>query len=138
VSIGTVTSQLLYEIADPAYLGPDVPADDLVASVRPAGARVVVLGVTRVAVVKATERELRAVVRDLPRDVELWVGGRGAARYASALPPRGRIGLETSNCPRWPIRGRRGGDRQFHIRQAVYRGTGTDMARQHNTRSLPG
>jgi hypothetical protein len=44
-----------------------------------------------VSVAKATERELRTLVRDLPSDVELWAGGRGAARYASILTSRGRI-----------------------------------------------
>ena len=74
-----------------AYLGPDLPADDLVESVKPAGAQVLVLGLTKVSVAKAIERELRTVVRNLPSDVELWAGGRGAGRYASIITPRGRI-----------------------------------------------
>jgi hypothetical protein len=47
--------------------------------------------VTSTAAPKTTERELRAIVEDLPREVELWVGGRGAERHAAALSPRGLI-----------------------------------------------
>ena len=50
-----------------------------------------VLGLTKVSVTKATERELRTVVRSLPSDVELWAGGRGAVRYAAIITARGRI-----------------------------------------------
>ena len=49
-----------------------------------------VLGLTRVSGGRATEQELRAIVRDLPPDVELWAGGHGAGRYASIITPRGR------------------------------------------------
>jgi DNA-binding transcriptional MerR regulator len=81
-----------------AYLGPDLPARDIVDSARPAGAQVLVLGLTTVPIGKtkerehrAKERELRTIVRDLPRDVELWAGGRGAERSASIIAPRGLV-----------------------------------------------
>jgi DNA-binding transcriptional MerR regulator/methylmalonyl-CoA mutase cobalamin-binding subunit len=74
-----------------AYLGPDLPAREIVESVRPAGAQVLVLGLTATAAGKARERELRTVVRDLPKEVELWAGGRGAARHASIITPRGLV-----------------------------------------------
>ena len=74
-----------------AYLGPDLPARDIVDSARPAGAQVLVLGLTAVPDGKAQERELRTIVRDLPRDVELWAGGRGAERSASIISPRGLV-----------------------------------------------
>jgi DNA-binding transcriptional MerR regulator len=73
------------------YLGPDLPARDIVESVKPAGAHVLVLGLTTASASKATEQELRAIVRDLPKDVELWAGGRGADRHASIISPRGLI-----------------------------------------------
>ena len=74
-----------------AYLGPDLPARDIVESVstgrRPgAGARSDG-GVGG----KARERELRTIVRDLPQDVELWAGGRGAERHAAIINPRGLV-----------------------------------------------
>lgn len=74
-----------------AYLGPDLPASEIVESVKPAGARVLVLGLTAISAAKSREDELRTVVRDLPGDVELWVGGRGAARHASIIAPRGLV-----------------------------------------------
>ena len=73
------------------YLGPDLPARDLVESVRSAGAQVLVLGLTTTSAAKTRERELRTIVRDLPTQVELWVGGRGAERHASIVRPRGLV-----------------------------------------------
>jgi methylmalonyl-CoA mutase cobalamin-binding subunit len=73
------------------YLGPDLPARDIVRSVTPAGARVLVLGLTPGSAEKAAERQLRVIVRDLPRDVELWIGGPGAARYASIVSAQGFV-----------------------------------------------
>jgi len=74
-----------------AYLGPDLPARDIVDSVRPAGAQVMVLGLTATAAGTATERELRTIVRDLPKEVELWAGGRAALRHAALISPRGLV-----------------------------------------------
>lgn len=73
------------------YLGPDLPAREIVASVKPAGAQVLVLGLTTASAGKAREQELRAIVRDLPPDVELWAGGRGAQRHAAIISPRGLV-----------------------------------------------
>jgi MerR family transcriptional regulator, light-induced transcriptional regulator len=74
-----------------AYLGPDLPAREIVEAVKPAGAQVLVLGLTTASAGKARERELRAIVRDLPGDVELWAGGRGAERHAAIISPRGLV-----------------------------------------------
>ena len=74
-----------------AYLGPDLPARDILASVRPAGAQVLVLGLTSTSAGRAKERELRTIVRDLPKEVELWAGGRGAVRHAALISPRGLV-----------------------------------------------
>ena len=57
----------------------------------PADAQVLVLGLTATSADKATERELRTIVRDLPKEVELWAGGRGAARHAALISPRGLV-----------------------------------------------
>ncbi|MEO6236933.1 MAG: MerR family transcriptional regulator [Vicinamibacterales bacterium] len=74
-----------------SYLGPDLPARDIVESVTSAGAQVLVLGMTTASAGKAKERELRTIVRELPQDVELWAGGRGAVRHAALLGPRGLV-----------------------------------------------
>jgi DNA-binding transcriptional MerR regulator/methylmalonyl-CoA mutase cobalamin-binding subunit len=74
-----------------SYLGADLPAREIVDSVVPAGARVLVLGLTTAVADKGRERELKTIVRDLPHDVELWAGGRGAERHASIIRPRGLI-----------------------------------------------
>jgi DNA-binding transcriptional MerR regulator/methylmalonyl-CoA mutase cobalamin-binding subunit len=74
-----------------AYLGPDLPAREIVESVRPAGAQVLVLGLTATRADKATQRELRTIVRDLPKEVELWAGGRGAVSHTALINPRGLV-----------------------------------------------
>src|SRR3954462_5425422 len=74
-----------------AYLGPDLPAREIVASVTPAGAQVLVLGLTATSAGKAQERQLHTIVRDLPKEVELWAGGRGAVRYTALISPRGLV-----------------------------------------------
>jgi DNA-binding transcriptional MerR regulator len=74
-----------------AYLGPDLPARDIVGSVAPAGAQVLVLGLTTESAAKTTLRELRTIVRELPQEIELWAGGRGAVRHASVIRPRGLV-----------------------------------------------
>jgi len=74
-----------------AYLGPDLPAREIVESVRPAGAQVLVLGLTSAAGGKSKERELRTIIRDLPRETELWAGGHGAERHAAIFGPRGLV-----------------------------------------------
>jgi DNA-binding transcriptional MerR regulator len=74
-----------------AYLGPDLPAPEIIGSVSAARAQVLVLGLTATSTAKTREQELRAIVRDLPKDVELWVGGPGAARYSGLISPRGLV-----------------------------------------------
>jgi MerR family transcriptional regulator, light-induced transcriptional regulator len=77
-----------------AYLGPDLPAREIVDSVRAAGAHVLVLGLTATSAGKAKEQELRTIVRDLPKEVELWAGGRGAVRHTALISPRGLVLLD--------------------------------------------
>ena len=74
-----------------SYLGADLPAREIVDSVEPAGAQVLVLGLTTAGMDKSRERELKTIVRELPTGVELWAGGRGAERHASIIRPRGIV-----------------------------------------------
>ena len=91
--IGTLAAAMLAASSGlgVTYLGPDLPAGEIVGSVRPAGAQVLVLGITATSASKARERELRAIVDDLPKEVELWVGGRAAGRYTPLISPRGLV-----------------------------------------------
>jgi hypothetical protein len=50
-----------------------------------------VLGLTATSAAATTTRELRRIVRDLPMEVELWAGGRGASRHTSIIAPRGVV-----------------------------------------------
>lgn len=82
-----------------AYLGPDLPAREIVESVKPADAQVLVLSLTmtrespaaRERVLRTIGRELRTIVRDLPAHVELWAGGGAAAHHAPLIRPRGLV-----------------------------------------------
>ena len=56
-----------------------------------AGADVLVLGVTTTSAGKVKERELHAIVRSLPKKVELWTGGPGAVRHAAIIGRRGLV-----------------------------------------------
>ncbi|MCC7241892.1 MAG: MerR family transcriptional regulator [Acidobacteria bacterium] len=76
---------------DVAYLGPDLPARDILDSVKPAGAQVLVLGVTTTLGAKTAQHELRTIAGGLPGDVELWIGGPAAARHAHAIGTRGLV-----------------------------------------------
>jgi methanogenic corrinoid protein MtbC1 len=91
--IGTLGAAVLAAISGlgVAYLGPDLPARDIVESVKPANAQVLVLGLTTTTARKTVERELHTIVDDLPGDVELWAGGRGAERHAALLGARGLV-----------------------------------------------
>ena len=67
-----------------SYLGPDLPAREIVESVEPAGAQVLVLGLTDgIGGRKARERELKTIVRELPNGRRVL--GRRTRRRASRL-----------------------------------------------------
>ena len=73
-----------------AYMGPDLSARDILDSLKPAGADVLVLGVTTT-VGKTIEAELRTIVRLLPKNIELWAGGPGVRKFAALVGRRGLI-----------------------------------------------
>lgn len=66
---------------NPLYLGPEVPAGDLVASARRSGAAAVAIGIVTLPAPDA-ERALQAVRAGLPAAVAVWIGGAGARRIA--------------------------------------------------------
>jgi DNA-binding transcriptional MerR regulator len=66
------------------YLGPEVPAAELVDIAAAVDADVVALGVTGPdGALPAVAREVETIARSLPRDVELWLGGSAAAGLAA-------------------------------------------------------
>jgi DNA-binding transcriptional MerR regulator len=72
-----------------SYVGPDLPAREVVEAVKAAGAHVLVLGLTFTGRGTPTGRELRTIARGLPERVELWVGGPAAGHYTGLLNGRG-------------------------------------------------
>ena len=74
-----------------SYLGPDLPAPEVLAAVTSANTRVLVIGLTLLSAHAAIERDLRTLVRGLPSRIELWAGGAGTARHGRLLSPRGLV-----------------------------------------------
>lgn len=59
------------------YLGPDLPVSELVLAAQRTGAAVVAVGVGRALPERQREREIRRLRKELPREVEIWIGGPG-------------------------------------------------------------
>ncbi|MFN0069267.1 MAG: MerR family transcriptional regulator [Limisphaerales bacterium] len=77
--------------ADVTYLGPDLPATEIVAALTAARANVVVLGLTLGSRTAGMIGELKALARQLPASVELWAGGPAAPAFRRELGPRARV-----------------------------------------------
>jgi DNA-binding transcriptional MerR regulator/methylmalonyl-CoA mutase cobalamin-binding subunit len=67
------------------YLGPDMPADDIVAVTTVVQLDVVVLGMTDRGDQPVVEAEVNRVATALAPRIELWLGGTGAERVAATL-----------------------------------------------------
>lgn len=65
--------------ANAIYLGPDLPADEIVTAARSTRAAVVAVGVSLYAPARQRERAVRELHTALPRAIALWVGGAGSA-----------------------------------------------------------
>jgi DNA-binding transcriptional MerR regulator/methylmalonyl-CoA mutase cobalamin-binding subunit len=63
--------------ANAVYLGPDLPASEVVLAAEKTGAAAVIVGVSRFNGTAAREQGLRALRKRLPRSVAVWVGGAG-------------------------------------------------------------
>ena len=70
------------------YLGPGMPADDILAVLRTVDVEAVVLGITEVGGTKRVEDEVIQIVEGLPAGVTLWLGGAGATLVAHTLGGR--------------------------------------------------
>jgi DNA-binding transcriptional MerR regulator/methylmalonyl-CoA mutase cobalamin-binding subunit len=76
---------LLEQRVEIAYLGPEMPVDDIVTAAKELGVSVVALSFTTTHAPENTLEEIRAIERDLPAPVELWLGGMGAAEFGKQL-----------------------------------------------------
>jgi DNA-binding transcriptional MerR regulator len=74
-----------------SYVGPNLPAGEIIEAARAAGAHVVVLGLTFTQNAVRRQRDLRAILRTLPSTVELWIGGREADGCAHLVGARGVV-----------------------------------------------
>lgn len=69
------------------YLGTDLPAAEITAAARRAGASVVGLGLVNSDNQIGALAEVRRIERELPQSTELWLGGRDAAALAGRIGP---------------------------------------------------
>lgn len=75
-----------------AYMGPNLPAEELARAVRHARAQAIALSVVYPTDDPELANELRVLRQNLPREVPIVVGGSGAAAYATAIR---EVGAET-------------------------------------------
>lgn len=70
------------------YLGPDLPADNILSSASSAAVDVVVIGIATASTASSAVPTLVSLARHLPRHVELWVGGSSASLVAGRVGSR--------------------------------------------------
>jgi MerR family transcriptional regulator, light-induced transcriptional regulator len=70
------------------YLGPNLPASEIVSASRRVSPRAVVLGFTGSESAPSGIATIAEVARELPPAIELWVGGAGAPEARAANPAR--------------------------------------------------
>ena len=73
------------------YLGPGLPADEILAVLRVVQVEVVVLGITNGGDADRAESEVTQIAAGLPKGVELWLGGASAGRVAQTLNGRALV-----------------------------------------------
>jgi len=61
---------------EPIYLGPNLPADEILTAAQRSGARAIIVGLTGQAADSAALRDLRSMASAAPAKLELWIGGR--------------------------------------------------------------
>jgi DNA-binding transcriptional MerR regulator/methylmalonyl-CoA mutase cobalamin-binding subunit len=74
---------LLEQRVEVAYLGPEIPAKDIVAAAKELGVSVVALSFASDHDSKSALEHIHRIDRDLPPNTELWLGGQGANDLAS-------------------------------------------------------
>jgi DNA-binding transcriptional MerR regulator len=77
-----------------AYLGPDLPAPDILAAAEKCAPQAVVLGIMETNATLAVRNHVQRVAAELPASIELWLGGTGAAEVAGGAERRGALVLQ--------------------------------------------
>jgi MerR family transcriptional regulator, light-induced transcriptional regulator len=80
---------------DVVYLGPNLPAHDILLAAGQSAPRAVVLGVLAYNATDAVRTDMREVAGKLAPPVELWVGGSGARAVAGDIAREGTHVLDT-------------------------------------------
>jgi methanogenic corrinoid protein MtbC1 len=76
------------------YLGPNLPAAEILFAARRHPPDAVVLGIMKVNATAGVCAEVRRLASELPAATELWIGGSGAAAVAGGVSPGRAIILE--------------------------------------------
>jgi DNA-binding transcriptional MerR regulator len=77
-----------------AYLGPNLPAGEILSAAKKCAPQVVVLGIMEINATPAVRREAHRLAAELPLATGLWVGGSGAARVVEGAARPGVLIIE--------------------------------------------
>ncbi len=80
---------------EPLYLGPNLPAREILAAAERTSPKAVVLALNSSQPSPATIEDVKLVASELPKRIELWLGGRGLAEALPA-PPNARVSVLAS------------------------------------------
>lgn len=68
-----------------AYLGPNLPASEVLQAVEKRAPQAVVLGIMKTNATTAAQEDVRRLAAELPATTELWLGGSGASTIADGV-----------------------------------------------------
>jgi DNA-binding transcriptional MerR regulator len=76
------------------YLGPNLPAGEILSAADKCAANVVVLGIMRTNATPAVKQDVARLLSELPVSTELWAGGTGAAEVFDGVARAGAFIIE--------------------------------------------
>lgn len=79
------------------YLGPNLPGREIVSAAASCEPLAVVLGIMQMNVTPAVRDDVRTIAAGLPAEIELWLGGTGAADAAAGVVRTGALCIENLN-----------------------------------------
>ncbi len=77
-----------------SYLGPNLPAREILFAARRCAPRVLALGIMKVNATRVARADIRRLARELPAAVELWLGGSGAAAVTRGVEREDSLVME--------------------------------------------